>query len=244
MTYRQLHALEVEADPLAHLMQTRHIVGRPATAARNPRGKHHRNPLPWDRRKLTTACGWSQDATEYRKWQWETEKEIQRESERLEDRRHAWEPMDTVKSRQKPKGQRPKPKPKSKSAPKPPKHDPSTTSGDIDDRFVARKKRLIQKGVAQDPHFLTLVDAFAKRNRMIYFKCGCCYDLSWSDSVRWWREYWGRIMEEGMGDAVDLKVVLPGGGWKGTDGAGSNYTPGDLRPLVLLLAFFTEKGEG
>lgn len=59
-------ALDPQPDT-SHLTEHKYLQGRPSTANPNPRGKHHRNPLPWKGRKLFSAWDWQDDAAEYRR---------------------------------------------------------------------------------------------------------------------------------------------------------------------------------
>ncbi|KAK3903933.1 hypothetical protein C8A05DRAFT_32305 [Staphylotrichum tortipilum] len=60
---------------------TRYLRGRPATANPNPRGKHHRNPLPWSRRRLGPIADYQADADIYRRYLWEVEKKEQQQQQ-------------------------------------------------------------------------------------------------------------------------------------------------------------------
>ncbi|KAK5655741.1 hypothetical protein OQA88_5278 [Cercophora sp. LCS_1] len=64
-------------DPLetTPAFSTRYLTGRPSTADPNPRGKHHRKPLPWSRSKLSKADGYAWDLDEYRKYTWQQKKD-------------------------------------------------------------------------------------------------------------------------------------------------------------------------
>lgn len=98
-------------------LSTRYLVGRAPTANPNPRGKHHRRPLPWDRKKLVRADDWRTDGHEYQDYLWDPQKKYE-------------EPL------------------------------PRTN-----------KKRQMEK-----PHLMTLFLAHQRRNRRMFFRCGCEYD--------------------------------------------------------------------
>jgi len=53
----------------------RYLPGRPSTTNPNPRGKHHRKPLPWRRTKLATAQSYATDAALWYKHLWTLLKE-------------------------------------------------------------------------------------------------------------------------------------------------------------------------
>ncbi|KAK3387749.1 hypothetical protein B0H63DRAFT_470848 [Podospora didyma] len=68
-------ALKLDCNsPSFFLTEHKYLQGRPTTTAANPRGKHHRRPLPWKITKLFDAIGWSEDADQYRRHVWEAER--------------------------------------------------------------------------------------------------------------------------------------------------------------------------
>lgn len=87
MTHAQLHVSEegIDTFDLESITSERYLRGRPPTAAENPRGKHHRRPLPWKRQKLCTAQGYDYDAVIYREWLWAEEKKRKQKEEEERD---------------------------------------------------------------------------------------------------------------------------------------------------------------
>ncbi|KAK0622505.1 hypothetical protein B0T14DRAFT_563954 [Immersiella caudata] len=192
MTYI-LHASELDPDSnsLSHLTQSRYLIGRPSTAGPNPRGKHHRRPLPWDRKGLCAANGYDADAFEYRKWLWDISKEQNQQPAPSQSHRED----DDYQGANRRRVRRQEAKADKRHPPK-----------KANNKRQPNKKTL----APATGHLLALVDAHAKRNRYIYYKCGCCYDLSHIDSIRWWRRHWSSIREEGREDGLDMEVPLPG----------------------------------
>jgi len=66
--------IPMETPELDAALSTRYLVGRAATANANPRGKHHRRPLGWERKKLVKADGWRDDGYEYQNYLWDLQK--------------------------------------------------------------------------------------------------------------------------------------------------------------------------
>ncbi len=142
--------ITTDLDPLTHLTTTRYLRGRPATANPNPRGKHHRNPLPWSRRKLSTIADYQDDAAAYKRHVWKEQQQQQANG------------------------------PVTKS-PKPNK-----------------------------PHFLTYLEANAKRNRSVWYRCSCCYDLTRVQPGKDWRRAWPAVRDEGR-EMARSRLAGPGG---------------------------------
>ncbi|KAK4443556.1 hypothetical protein QBC34DRAFT_386192 [Podospora aff. communis PSN243] len=61
--------------PQGDLLLHRYLPGRLPTANPNPRGKHHRNPLPWRRAKLASAQCWDADANLWYRHFWDLQRE-------------------------------------------------------------------------------------------------------------------------------------------------------------------------
>ncbi|KAK1754456.1 hypothetical protein QBC47DRAFT_447418 [Echria macrotheca] len=134
---------------------TRYIQGRPSTANpnNNPRGKHHRNPLPWPRRKIMRIDG---DLRAYR-WKKTTSDDM------------------------------------------------SDSDSDSETKTTKNQTQKIEK-----PHFITLLEAHARRHRVVRYTCDCCYDLMHVGPLKAWRRGWTAFREEGCAEARDREVWFPG----------------------------------
>ncbi|KAK4441992.1 hypothetical protein QBC34DRAFT_456831 [Podospora aff. communis PSN243] len=215
-----LHASELDPDSnsLLRLTESRYLRGRPSTTHNNPRGKHHRRPLPWDRSKLTTAQSYDWHAEEYREWLWEISKQRKSNPSHQQDPDEDSSTDDNPKKQLKttkthPKNEKqskgkksPKMKNKQSNTNKPPTNGKRNPKQDRTQRKKAKNK-ILRPATG---HFLALVDAHAKRNREIFFRCGCCWDLRHTRSPRWWREYWDGILEQGREEGLDGRIPLPG----------------------------------
>ncbi|KAK0614615.1 hypothetical protein B0T14DRAFT_570534 [Immersiella caudata] len=139
------HISESEPDFLLHLTTHRYLPGRLPTANPNPRGKHHRNPLPWRRNKLASAQCWDGDANLWYQHLWDLQK----------------------------------------TSPGTPPPEPNK------------------------PHFLTYIEAGARRHKSFYSRCECCWEYMMSRTWEDRKREWAARRKEGM-EMHKAGVEMPG----------------------------------
>ncbi|KAK5652835.1 hypothetical protein OQA88_9501 [Cercophora sp. LCS_1] len=218
---------------LTSALSTRYITGRPSTSnPHNPRGKHHRRPLPWDRKKLVKADAWHEDGHEYRDYLWDLKRQKQGQPLRL-----------ALPTRSQSK---PKPKPSSNSNSKNRNRNggkneeqdknksESNNMNNKNNKNNSDKKRLkINK-----PHYMTLFHVHARTRRSINFRCGCEYDDPYLINEARLREQRGdcrAAMRDGIDDLLHAESGICE--WE-TDGHGGD---GEIEPSLSTLPVYVVK---
>lgn len=209
---------DFELDPLPlHTTTTRYLRGRPATANPNPRGKHHRNPLPWSKRKLAMVTGYEDDAAAYYRHLWREQQE-QKQLDKANNTNTTTRRNTTLQP------PNPKPNPKTNAKTKTnPITNPKTRT-----KTKTKKQHAKFKPKIPNPHFLNYLAANARRHRpWLRWGCPCCVDLTRVLTLRERRRAWPGLREEGVAMARErdwngVAIPIPGeerfgwgGGWKG-----------------------------
>lgn len=187
---------EYEQDT-EHLIRDKYLRGRPMShLTENPKGKHHRNPLPWSWKGKDYAEGWDEDKRQLDRYLWKEEQAGRRPEFGVRN------PKRVMGKKKRKKMKQPKRK----------------ITREIDDILVVpqKSKPMPPTKKLKNPHFLLQLRAHARRNRVLDSRraCSCCYAIAVD-----YREAWrGKVKnyfipkecQEGAELAADLSVGLPG----------------------------------
>ena len=182
-----------------HLIRYKRLRGRPMShLTENPRGKHHRNPLPWSWKGKERAAGWDEDKRKLDLYLWREEQAGRRRPEF-----GVRNPKKTMTGKKK----------KAKKM----KQRRRTQEKEIEETLISQESRTEPAPKKlKNPHFLLQIGAHARRNRVLDGgrSCSCCYAIAVDYRETWRRKVKTYVVpnecREGTELAADLSVRLPG----------------------------------